>query len=79
MDANRLYICGTNAHSPKDYIIFVSLKDNLFCIDKLFFENSILSTFQQQNVVNNLVGVQALNTQEKLFFLICTNQNFNQL
>lgn len=23
-NGNRLYICGTNAHNPKDYVIYVS-------------------------------------------------------
>lgn len=30
MDANRLYICGTNAHNPKDYIVFVSFTQYLY-------------------------------------------------
>lgn len=25
MEGNRLYVCGTYAHNPKDYIIFVSV------------------------------------------------------
>lgn len=24
MSKNRLYICGTNAHNPKDWVIYVS-------------------------------------------------------
>ncbi len=24
-NGNRLYICGTNAHNPKDYVIYVSI------------------------------------------------------
>lgn len=31
-NGNRLYICGTNAHSPKDYVIYVSV----LCYDSLF-------------------------------------------
>jgi hypothetical protein len=23
-DGGRLYVCGTNAHSPKDWVIYVS-------------------------------------------------------
>lgn len=25
MSKNRLYICGTNAHNPKDWVIYVSI------------------------------------------------------
>lgn len=25
-NGNRLYICGTNAHNPKDYVIYVCFK-----------------------------------------------------
>lgn len=26
-NGNRLYICGTNAHSPKDYVLYVSARN----------------------------------------------------
>lgn len=34
-DGNRLYICGTNAHSPKDWVIYVSISHSLSAF--LFF------------------------------------------
>lgn len=37
-NGNRLYICGTNAHNPKDYVIYVSLKGR----DKYFSSPSEL-------------------------------------
>lgn len=27
-DGSRIYVCGTNAHSPKDYVIYVSIYDS---------------------------------------------------
>lgn len=24
-DGSRLYLCGTNAHSPKDWVVYVSI------------------------------------------------------
>jgi len=50
-DGNRLYMCGTNAHSPKDWVIYVSFhvifnrenikhvygKDNFEILIKIFF------------------------------------------
>lgn len=35
-NGNRLYICGTNAHNPKDYVIHVSSEDKLFFERELF-------------------------------------------
>lgn len=30
-NGRRLYICGTNAHNPKDYVVYVSIKWNYTC------------------------------------------------
>ena len=35
-DGNRLYVCGTNAHHPKDWVINVS--DFLFSIASTIYE-----------------------------------------
>lgn len=39
---NRLYICGTNAHSPKDYVLYVS--ENYFHLT-YFYKNQCDSNF----------------------------------
>lgn len=31
-NGNRLYICGTNAHNPKDYVIYVSFAFRYFVL-----------------------------------------------
>jgi len=35
-NGNRLYICGTNAHNPKDYVIYVSFMSHPFLPNVLF-------------------------------------------
>lgn len=34
---NRLYICGTNAHNPKDLVIYVSITLNLLHFYGIFY------------------------------------------
>lgn len=35
-DGNRLYMCGTNAHSPKDWVIYVSIRVFVLHFPRLF-------------------------------------------
>lgn len=47
---NRLYICGTNAHSPKDYVLYVS--ENYFHLT-YFYKNQCDSNFSIRLVFLN--------------------------
>lgn len=40
-DGNRLYMCGTNAHSPKDWVIYVSIRVFVLHFPRLFHEPSL--------------------------------------
>lgn len=45
-DGSRLYVCGTNAHNPKDWVINVSnYQFILVWYNFFFFEKSIIITF----------------------------------
>lgn len=33
-NGNRLYVCGTNAHNPKDYVIYVSIPEKKISPEK---------------------------------------------
>lgn len=45
MQGNRLYVCGTNAHNPKDYVIYVSINSNKVCAAILY------SSYIQMNML----------------------------
>ncbi|EEB16176.1 conserved hypothetical protein [Pediculus humanus corporis] len=36
-DGSRFYVCGTNAHNPKDWVIYVSLNYLIFYLFIIFF------------------------------------------
>lgn len=40
-DGNRLYMCGTNAHSPKDWVIYVSIRVFVLHFPRLFHESNL--------------------------------------
>lgn len=44
-NGNRLYICGTNAHNPKDYVIYVST-----------YKKSYLEKSLKRNFLINFMG-----------------------
>ena len=47
-DGNRLYLCGTNAHSPKDWVIYVSIYGTLLFreVNKIYLAGAVIRAFK---------------------------------
>lgn len=53
-NGRRLYICGTNAHNPKDYVLFVSILPNLVMLCYVMDEMKLIENFTLQANLTDL-------------------------
>lgn len=56
-DGNRLYICGTNAHNPKDWVVYVSILFNFYFLATFLCTSFCLRIYFI--VMNNLLMYNA--------------------
>ena len=60
-DGSRLYMCGTNAHSPKDWVIYVSIEP----VMPSLFMSHIISEHHKKEL---LLGAESFKLGLKLFY-----------
>lgn len=73
-DGNRLYMCGTNAHLPKDWVIYVSF--SLLLLIEKFYKNHAQEIYFNfpLNILNdlNICIVKFFNYDMRTIIFICS-------